>query len=557
MIYLDLINDLTQFGIQPELVASGDETLGSDLAMPCFRLAAEYKQSPNEIAVDIAQKISHEGIERAEAINGYVNIWLKPSYIFKTIVTEYPTGDRLAATDEDKGTVVVEYVSQNLAKPLSIGHLRNALQGRAIAKIYEFAGWNVITDSHIGDWGTAFGMWAVGFKRFSSEQALQEGGNEELGRAYVAVRNALKQEAEAGETTLKDEVQDWLIRLESGDSEALDMHSRFSEISLNDGRRILGRLDISHDYELGEAFFYKPTRAILERIINDGTAVEESDGSIVVPLDSEGIDVPALIQKSNGAVLYLSSDIATLEYRQKEWAPDKVIYVVGAEQQFHFKQLFALNSILGSTDAELVHHWYGLVEEQDENGKRKKMSSRTGAVSLEDALNMAVEEASKNAKPEMTADDIEKVAIGALVFREFIQGAKNNVLFDWNDMFSMQGMSGPYIQYSAVRMNSVLEKAGGAPDYSHTYDWIAEKQLLRRLASFEAVCSAAVEEREGCKLAHYLYDLSKDLNRYYEQTHILDDDAAVQASRLWVIAYIRDHMVKVLDLLGIKVPSSM
>lgn len=557
-LFSEVIGELVDFGVRPELVQYGNEQLGSDLAMPCFALSKELGKAPQDIAEDIASRIDHEGIVRAEAVSGFLNLWLKSSYVLACLKQAGLEAADYGSGESNGKTVVIDYVAQNLAKPLSIGHLRNALQGRSLALLHRYMGWNVITDSHVGDWGTVFGIWVVGFLRHSSDEELQKGGNKELGRVYVEFRKELKAEEEAGGSELKDLVQEWLLKLESGDEEAWEYHRKFSEISITDGDRILSRLNISMDHTLGESFYYEATRDLIPQLLESGQAIREADGSIIVPLEAGGVKTPGLIQKSNGALLYFSSDIATIMYREETWQPDLVIYVVGPEQQFHFKQVFAAGRLLGIARAELVHHWYGLVEETGEDGGRKKMSSRTGAVSLEGVLDDALEKAAEIAKPDMSESDIEAVAMGAVSFREFIQTSRMNVLFDWDEMFSLAGMSGPYVQYAAVRLESILRKAGAGEWQPHLdYGFEAEHGLLMKLAAWPDIVHQATEDREVSKVAYHIYGLARELNRYYEETLVLDDNPGVRDSRLWLMGVIQSHFASSLGLLGMSIPEKM
>ncbi|MCA9348727.1 arginine--tRNA ligase [Candidatus Saccharibacteria bacterium] len=558
MNYLEeLVADLEHFGVKPELIQFGNDQIGSDIAMPCFSLAQELRQSPQAIAQDIAGRLNHPDINRTEALGGYVNIWLNEESMVRGLIAQGAENPDYGSVEPNNRTVIVEYVSPNLAKPLSIGHLRNALQGRALTNLYRSQGYKVITDSHLGDWGTVFGMWVVGFQTFSSYEALGSGGNKELGRVYVEMRKSLKAEAEAGRDELKQSVQDWLIKLEAGDEEAWKYHELFKNISLADTNRVLAKLNIVFDETLGEAFYYQQARQLIEQLLSDGVATKQDDNSVIVDLSSENLETPLLLQKSNGALLYASTDIATIKYREERWDPTAVLYVVGAEQQFHFRQLFAFNKLAKYSDADLVHYWYGLVEEIGEDGQRQKMSSRRGAVYLEDVLDLALEKAKAQAEPNMSTEDITKVAYGAISYREFLQGHQSNVLFNWEEMFSLTGKSGPYVQYAAVRLNSILAKSSLQPARTDGYDWRAEHSLLHKLLGYPALERQARTELEPSKLAFYIYDLAKDLNRYYETTIVLDEDEQVQANRLWLMQIVKQNLAHALGILGIDIPEKM
>ena len=553
-----ITTSLAEYGIQPEQIKVGHNQFGADLAIACFAMTTGSSQTPQLVAQSLAKKITNPAFSKLEALNGYVNIWLEPKFVLGEL-------RRLRADQADFGacpangkTVIIEYVSANIAKPLSAGHLKNALQGRALVNLYQTLGYKVVTDNHLGDWGTVFGIWVTGFEKFSNHQKLKKDGLKELGSIYVKMRKALKEEAADEGNTLAKAVQAKLLALEAGDQQMWGYHKRFTQISLKHIRDLLTQLDIQFDETLGESFYQTQARQLLKELEQSGLAQRQADTSLVIDLSAQGIDTPFLLQKSNGASLYATSDIATLKYRQERWTPHQVIYVVGNEQRFYFRQLFAFNHLAGYTSAELIHHSFGLVEELDQQGARHKLSSRKGAVTLESILERARSEAKALAKEGMTKQDIDKLALGALTFREFSQHPSSNVLFDWREMFNLSGFSGPYVQYAAVRLKSILAKAQTTPQLPDSdYDWQPEHKLLVSLLRYPDILQEAHQERAVFKLAFHIYDLAKEINRYYEQTMVLDDDQRLRQSRLWLANTLYQHFVHVLGILGIKVPATM
>ena len=353
--------------------------------------------------------------------------------------------------------------------------------------------------------------------------------------------------------------RNWLLRLENGDQEAWRYHRLLSAMSAQAMERVLKRLDIQFDHYLGESFYYQQTRALLSDLQERGLAKRQDDQSLIVDLSSQGIATPLLIQKSNGSTLYASSDLATLAYREQHFQPQKVIYVVGAEQRLHFQQLFAFNSLAHLTRAELIHHAYGLVEERLESGKRQKMSSRKQAIALEDVLEAAQAAAARLTDKKLEPADLEIVAQGALAFQEFAQSKSHNILFDFSKIFSLTEMSGPYVQYATLRLRSILAKAGEKPALppESDYDWQAEHRLILKVLSFEDVLELALKALEPSKVAFYAFELCQELNRYYEQVRVLESEPLIRASRLWLLATIHDHLVFTLGILGLKIPSRM
>ncbi len=531
---------------------------GADYAIPCFSCAKELGKSPQQIAQDLANKLKHEVLEKVEPASGFVNLWLKPNLLAEGLSKDFaqtkPYGENLNHKDQ---TVIVEFPSPNMAKPFSVGHLRPANQGWALTQLMKAVGYQVITDNHLGDWGTPFGKWVVGFKKYSSDEALAKDGINELSRVYIQITTDLKAERAVGGHELADEVQQWLLRLEKGDEQALEFSKRFAKISLDHMHHIMNRLKIKTDYEYGEAFYIQQGKQLVEELVGKGIAKRQADGSVIVDLDEYNIDVPMLIEKSNGAALYATSDLATLKFRQEKWRPDKVIYVVAAEQQFHFKQLFALADKLGFK-SEYVHYWFGLIDQLNDDGSREKMSSRKGVVLLEDLLNMAEEKARQQAgDSEVSKEDIVKIALGAIKFTDFAQDKKTSILFDWDRIFSLQGFSGPYIQYAAVRLGAILNKFGQGQWQKTDYNWQPEKDILLHISTYPQVVSDAAELYEPHRIAQYLYDLAKILNRYYETTQVGNADSTEKQLRLWLLSNVRKNFEHGLNLLGIEVPEKM
>ncbi len=446
-----------------------------------------------------------------------------------------------------------------MAKPYSVGHLRTGNQGWAAKQLMEATGWRVITDNHLGDYGAPLGIWITGFLKLSSEEAIEKDGVYELGRVYIAMKKLLKEEAERGETALADEVQAWLLKFEAGDAEAKAYSDRFNQISLDHIHEIMGRLKISTEYELGEAFFAPLGKQAVQDLLEKGLAVQNEDGSVIVPLDEYGFDVPLLVQKSNGAALYATTDLATMLYREQHFNPDRIIHAVGAEQQFYFTQLFAMAKKIGLR-AEMIHLWFGVIDQLNDDGTREKMSSRKGVVLMEDLLNEAEAKAKAIVEDrDVSEEDIKKIALGAIKYTDFVSDRRTNILFDWATIFALTGVSGPYVQYAAVRVNKILGNNGHGNSFDENYDYEAEKSVIAKLLEYPEIVRRAANELEPHKIANYLYELARELNRYYEATPVAVGDIPQQTreARLGVLAKAAYVFTHGLDLLGIEVPEKM
>ena len=548
------------FNTDTEVILSRpDPKFGDYATNVALQLAGRIGMSPHEVAMSIATKLREQTIfsEVNIAGPGFINLRVTGEYLANVLQKEW-SGAFGENQDGAGKVVVVEYPSQNMAKPYSTGHLRPGNQGWAVKKLMEATGWRVITDNHLGDYGAPFGIWVVGFLIFSSEAALARDGVYELGRVYIETKKALKEEAELDQTPLANEVQQWLLRLENGEPEAKKYSERFNDISLRHIHEVMGRLKINTDHELGEAFFAAKGKEAVQALIQQGIAVQNDDGSVIVPL--EGFDVPMLVQKSNGAALYSTTDIATILYREENWQPDRVIYVVGAEQQFHFAQLFALARKMGIT-TEFVHLWFGLIEQLNEDGTREKMSSRKGVVLLEELLDMAEAKAREVVKDrDISDEDIKKIALGAIKFTDFAADRRTNILFDWKSIFALTGFSGPYIQYAAVRVNKILaDNNQEARPQAGEYSYEAEKAVLAKILEYPGVVRLAARDLEPHKVAAYLYELAREMNRYYENTPIATPDVSVtiKAARLELLKKVSHIFTHGLAILGIEVPGRM
>ena len=522
-----------------------------------MQLAKPLGKNPREIAEEIGSVLRESGdfSEVTIAGPGFINLRVAGSRLFAALRDEW--SDSYGENTDGAGkTVVVEYPSPNMAKPYSVGHLRPGNQGWAAKRLMEATGWTVITDNHLGDYGAPFGVWVVGFLTYSSEEALERDGVYELGRVYIATKKALKEEKERGESVLADQVQQWLIKLEQGDEQAKAYSERFNTISLAHIHAVMDRLKISTEYELGEAFFAPMGKAAVQKLLESNVAVQNEDGSIIVPLDEFGFDVPLLVQKSNGAALYATSDLATILYREENWHPDKVIYCVGAEQQFYFSQLFAMAKKLGIT-TDLYHLWFGVIDQRNEDGTREKMSSRKGVVLMEQLLDQAEAKAREVVGDrDISDDDIAKIALGAIKFSDFASDRRTNILFDWDSIFALTGFSGPYIQYAAVRVQKIISD-NGLGEARDDYDYEAEKDIVLKLTEYPDVVRLAARDLEPHKVATYLYELARELNRYYETTRVADADEREKKARLDVLSRVSYVFGHGLGLLGIEVPSRM
>lgn len=550
------------FDVHPDVAMSRpDEQFGDYATNVALQLSKQLHKNPREIAEQIAGKLveSLSAIISAEVAGpGFINLRVESKQIVQSLhdAVKRSPGGVFGASTKGKGvTVLCEFPSPNMAKPFSVGHIRSALQGWAVAQVMRLTGHTVITDNHVGDAGTPFGKWVVGFLSYSSPEQLSQDGINELARIYIQVTADMKVETEQDNHGIADDVQSWLQKLEAGDPQAVSYSEQFNQISFDHMHGIMKRLGISTEFEYGESKFVKRGKELAEELLERGVA-EQSDGAVIVKLDEFDIDTPVMLRKANGTALYATTDLATMEFRQNTWKPNKVFIHTGQEQAFYFRQLNALARKVGYDD-NINHLWHGLVDQIDESGKRGKMSSRKGVVLLSELLDEA-ERHAKGFARDGSQEDIRAVALAAVKFTDFMAERKKGVLFDWDTMFNAQGFSGPAVQYAAVRIRSLLKKAGETSDQLvDGYDWEAERALLLELSAFPDLIDELSESYELHKLAAFLYGLARTFNRYYDGTPILKANQVERGNRLWLLTITENVFKTGLDILGITVPDKM
>ena len=562
---------------KPIILTNPKNDFGDYSTTIALELAKELHLSPRDIAQAISdelQKNSHY-YDVSVAGPGFINFRVYAHVLADELARQWNENNDFGSSNiGNNKTVIVEYPSNNMAKPYSIGHLRPGSQGWTIKKLHDKMGWRVITDNHLGDYGTPFGVWAVGFLKYSNDEALRNDGVYELGRVYIKTKEALKNESNSGGHELADAVQDWLLKLEQGDEEATAYNERFREISLTHIHQVMKRLKIYTDYEYGEAFFAPMGKKIVADLLDKNIAQQNEDGSIIIDITEQGIKTPVLVQKSNGAALYATNDLATIIFREKEFNPDRVVYAVGDEQSFYFKQLFAVAKKL-SIETDLFHLSFGLIDQINEDGQREKMSSRKGVVLLEELLDTAENKAREivtkrnndgtsriNENEETVSDeDIKKIALAAIKFTDFTADRRTNILFNWDTIFSLSGFSGPSVQYAVVRINKILNSEKSAlvtnSNNDGDYDYEAEKAIIIKLLQYPDILLLAYNNYEPHRIATYLYELARQMNRYYETTRIKDSADDAKVYRLQILEKVSYVMTDGLDILGIEVPERM
>ena len=518
-------------------------------------LAKVLKKAPRDIAQEVVDNaVYHESLERIEVAGpGFINIFIKNEWLCRYI-EGLSCSDHMGALLVGKGhTVVMDYGSPNMTKPLHIGHLRSANIGSVLDRMHRFLGYKVIADNHMGDWGTQFGITIMGYRHFGDSEKMKTSPLEELERVYV----------QSYEKSREDE--DWLnqcrqelVKLQSGDEDNLALWQEFMSLSIEELDRVYGRMGVSFDLVRGESYYrdkLDPTVSLLEE---KGLACE-SEGATVVFLDDEKLPV-CLVRKKDGGFNYATTDLATVLSRVEEFDPDKIVYITDERQQLHFRQFFAICRKLGCK-TQLDHVWFGLMRLPDAT-----ISTREGnVIKLEELLDEAERRALaivSEANPGMDSDQQKKVAtavgIGAVKYIDLSQNPQSLVTFTWEKALALDGNSGPYLQYAYARIASVRDKYGEKfpgtdPDaYPLCLNETVERTLLLKVARFPEVVLRAAHGYKPSVLTDYLYDLAQTYSSFYQNVPFLKAEEGIRESRVRLCGIVAKALGKGLELLGIE-----
>ncbi|MFT9596929.1 arginine--tRNA ligase [Mesobacillus sp.] len=528
-----------------------------DLAFPCFQLAKTMRKPPSEIAIGLCSRLQSrvDGLfDRFESVGGYINAFLNKAKVAKELLNEIRQkknhfGDLHLGESQ---TVTIDLSSPNIAKPFSMGHLRSTVIGNSLSLIYEKCGYKTVKINHLGDWGTQFGKLITAYKLWGTEEKVRENPIQELLALYVKFHEAAESQPQ-----LEQDGRDWFRRLENGDVEALKLWKWFKDESLKEFKKIYDLMGIEFDSYAGEAFYNDKMEPIIEMLREKGL-LEESDGAQVVNLDDLELP-PCLIKKSDGATLYATRDLAAAKYRFEEYSFVKSLYVVGNEQSLHFKQLKAvLDKMDFAWAAGITHVPFGMMLKDG-----KKMSTRKGkVVLLEDVLKDSILLAEKNIKEKNSSltnktDIAEMVGTGAIIFHDLKNFRMNDIEFSLEEMLKVEGETGPYVQYTYARAQSLLRKGVFVePNGNDNLAAVTEWPVITELQAFPDTIKRAIERNDPSLIAKYVLTLSQAFNKYYGEVRILGDDSE-KASRILMVHAVSIVLEEGLRMLGIKAPKEM
>ncbi len=537
-----------------------DPALG-DLAFPCFQLAKSLKKAPPAIASELATKLGSDltGIA-AVAAGPYINFKIDRAELARVVLAGVAAhGPAYGHSKIGAGkTVVVDLSSPNIAKPMSVGHLRSTVIGAAIQRLHDALGYKTVGINHIGDWGAQFGKLVAAVERWGDSVDLENDPIKALLALYVRFH-----EEEEKDPTLAERGRKAFQELESGvEGKVRATWRRLTELSLREFDKIYTRLGVHFDEIRGEAYYEPHLSSTIERVVASGIT-EESQGALIVDLKSIDKNMPpCLLRKSDGTTLYATRDLAAAFHRWELYGFERCLYVVGADQRLHFRQLKAvLRRMKLDWESRVEHVDFGMMRLPE-----GKMSTRKGrVVFLEDVLDRAVEEARRiisEKNPNLASADAiaEQVGVGAVVFNDLKRERIKDVEFVWEEILSFEGETGPYVQYTHARLGSILRKAAEAKEGASAPDWARLEDagpVLLSLGRFPEVIRSAADHAEPSELAAWLLSTSREVNNWYAGHRVLGQEPAVTAARLELVRASKVAIANGLRLLGVATPEEM
>ncbi len=507
------------------LLPSGNPAHGDYQWNVALKAAKPLGTNPRALATLLVERLAHPAIAALEIAGpGFINVKLDTAWVARTVTVQV-ADPNLGVTQEGAGrTVVIDYSSPNVAKRMHIGHMRSTQIGNALDRMHRSAGWNVIADNHIGDWGTQFGKLMVCWRNWRDDAAFAEDAIGELERLYVLFGEKAKEDP-----SLEDQARAETAKLQKGDPENTALWRMFLDVSMAEFNAVYARMGVRFDEVLGESAYRDRTDAVVADLLARGLA-EEDQGAVIVRFGANASIEPGtggtvlIVQKRDGAANYATTDLACVQYRMARWSPERVVYVTDMRQQLHFQQLFALARATGC-HSDLVHAWFGMLVLPE-----GAMSTRKGnVIRLVDLMDEAVKRARAvvdEKSPKLSEDEraaiAEAVGVGAVRYADLSQHPQTNVTFEWDRILSMEGNTAPYLMYSHARCASLLARADEGVDPARlAAPHMLERELLLALARYPESVAAAIRSSRPNLLADHLFDVANRLNRVYHDLPVL------------------------------------
>lgn len=524
-----------------------------DIALPMFTMIKTLKKPVPEITKEASDVISKsfDVIENINPTGPFINIVLNKALISDHIIKDvFEKKEEYGTSTIGCGqTVVLDYSSPNIAKSFSVGHLRSTMIGNSLKLILNRCGYKTVSINYLGDWGTQFGKMIVAIEKWGNLDEIKKDPINQLGKLYVKINNEEKDHPE-----LAEESREAFRKIELGEKKYVDMWKWIREESLKESVQIYKLLNVSFDSYNGEAFYNDKMDTVVKELEDKGLLIEDQGAKIVELGDSIP---PALIKRSDGGTLYITRDLAAVFWRKKEYNFDKALYVVGGEQKLHFTQLKGVLAKMGHEDLadSITHVNFGLVLKDG-----KKMSTRKGnVVKLYDILEQAIEASYKQIEeknPDLENKDeiARKVGVAAVVFNDLKNFRGLDYEFDINQMVRFDGLTGPYLQYTSVRINSILETNNFDVNNMDTSLFIKSHyfELVRQIASFKQTIEKAANEYSPNIIAKYLLAIAQSFNKFYALEKINVSDEKVRNTNFALAYAVRTIINEGLALLGIE-----
>lgn len=540
-----------------DAIPAGDESFGDYQCNAAMAAAKLLRQPPRAIADRVAAQLATDGLLAKVEIAGpgFINLTLADDALARHL--EALQADELLGIPQPGTgkTIILDYSSPNVAKPMHVAHIRSTVIGDALKRINRALGYTVLGDNHLGDWGTQFGILIMGYRHFLDPAALAASPVDELQRVYVLSHQKCDEDP-----AWKDQARAELVKLQAGDPENHALWQTFIDLSLAEFNRIYARLGVSFELTRGESFYNDALPGVIEKL-TALNLIRESEGALVAFLEDEKLP-PCIVRKSDGGYNYATTDLATVFSREAEFNPDAIIYVTDERQQLHFRQFFAVAKKAGAK-THLRHIWFGLMRLPEGLLSTRKGTAIKLDLLLDEAEKRALElvqTSSPTMPPAQQQAVARAVGIGAVKYADLSQNPQSAITFTWEKALAMDGNSAPYLQYAVARIASVLDKHSerfpGVDVHSEplVLDSPFARRLGLRLARYaDAILDAATQEKPSL-LADHLYDLSQAYSSFYQNVPFLKAEAGLRESRVRLCVLTAHILRHGLALLGIDTP---
>ena len=543
----------------PEIQKTGNPAFGDYQTNFALKNAGKMKSSPVKIAMALKEHIAAlDMVDRCDVAGpGFINIFLDDDFLGKYVQIMDPAKAEYDIPDRD-GTLIIDYSSPNIAKPMHVGHLRSTVIGDSLKRVFRFLGYSVVADNHLGDWGTQFGKLIVGYRNWLDRALYKDDPIAELERIYI-----LFEQKSSDDPALIEQAREELKRLQDGDEDNLGLWKEFVSVSMDEYAKTYRRMDIEFDTYHGESFFHNLMPGVVDELVKKGLA-KESEGALVVFFDEAENLHPCVIKKNDGAFLYATSDLACILFRKKEYDINRLVYVTDARQESHFRQVFAIKDMLG-WDVAAEHVPFGLMGLADGH-----FSSRRGnVIKLKDLLDEAkkraaaiVEEKNPGLSPGEKDRIAETVGLGAVKYSDLSQNRVSNIVFDWDKMLNFEGNTAPYLQYTYARISSLIRKARENGKYDGGMERVAirnnsERVLALTLSQFFSSVAKAGETYRPNIIADQLFETAQRFNSFYNSLPVLKAEGVSLPTRLMLAEKTAFILKTGLGLLGIQTVERM